>query len=297
MTAETMANTTTPPRTAAGANAPVKLGPPGDRRGSAVGDIWVVARRGLLHMRREPEVLADATIQPVMFVLLFAYVFGGAISVPGGGSYREFLIGGIFAQTIVFGGTFGVAMAIAADRTNGAIDRFRSLPMAASAVLGGHALANLLKTLLPMAFMSVCGLIVGWRIHTDVFHAAAAYGLLILFAFAMIWIGVLLGSSLATPQAVQGVAFVAIFPLTFVASTFVPTSTLPGVLKTFAEWNPVSSLSGSLRTLFGNPGAKAPAGAPWSLQHPVLYTVIASAVIIAVAAPIAIRQFQRSIAD
>ncbi|MDQ1442576.1 MAG: hypothetical protein QOG97_2804, partial [Acidimicrobiaceae bacterium] len=278
MTTETVPSASTPvtstsPRTTA-TKSP-ELSPPGERRGSALGDMWVVARRGLLHMRREPEVLADATIQPVMFVLLFAYVFGGAISVPGGGSYREFLIGGIFAQTIVFGGTFGVAMAIAADRTNGAMDRFRSLPMAGSAVLGGHALANLLKALLPMAFMSVCGLIVGWRIHTDVLHAAAAYGLLVLFAFAMIWIGVLLGSSLATPQAVQGVAFVAIFPLTFVASTFVPTSTLPGVLKTFAEWNPVSSLSGSLRTLFGNPGAKAPAGAPWSLQHPVLYTVIA----------------------
>jgi ABC-2 type transport system permease protein len=277
--------------------APVELPPADARKSSPLGDVWVVARRGLLHMRREPEVLADATIQPVMFVLLFAYVFGGAIKVPGGGSYREFLMGGIFAQTIVFGGTFGVAMAIAADRTNGAMDRFRSLPMARGAVLAGHALANLMKALLPMAFMSVCGLIVGWRIHTDVWHAAAGYGLLIMFAFAMIWIGVLLGSSLATPQAVQGVAFVAIFPLTFIASTFVPTSTLPGVLKTFAEWNPVTSLSGSLRTLFGNPGAAAPPGSPWSLQHPVLYTVVASAVIIAVCAPIAIRRFQRSISD
>ena len=112
----------------------------------------------------------------------------------------------------MFGGTFGVAMAIAADRTNGAMDRFRSLPMARGAVLGGHALANLMKALLPMALMSVCGLIVGWRIHTECWHAAAGYGLLVIFAFAMIWIGVLLGSSLATPQAVQGVAFVAIFP-------------------------------------------------------------------------------------
>ncbi len=286
--------TTTPDETR---SAPVDLIAADARQGSALNDVWVVARRGLLHMRREPEVLADATIQPIMFVLLFAYVFGGAIRVPGGGSYREFLMGGIFAQTIVFGGTFGVAMAIAADRTNGAMDRFRSLPMARGAVLGGHALANLMKALLPMAFMSVCGLIVGWRIHTDVWHAAGAYGLLVIFAFAMIWIGVLLGSSLATPQAVQGVAFVAIFPITFIASTFVPTSTLPGVLKTFAEWNPVTSLSGSLRTLFGNPGAAAPAHAPWSLQHPVVYTLIASGVIIAVCAPLAVRRFQHSISD
>jgi ABC-2 type transport system permease protein len=269
----------------------------GDRKGSIFGDTWVVARRSLLHMRREPEVLSDATIQPVMFVLLFAYVFGGAIGVPGGGSYKEFLIGGIFAQTIVFGGTFGVAMAIAADRNNGAIDRFRSLPMARGAVLGGHALANLLKAMLPLALMSICGLIVGWRIHTDVLHAAAGYGLLIVFTFAMIWLGVLLGSVVATPQAVQGIAFVAIFPLTFVASTFVSTSTLPGALRTFAEWNPVSSLAGSLRQLFGNPGGVAPKGSPWPLQHPVTYTLLACAVLIAVCAPLATRSFQKSTTD
>ena len=268
-----------------------------DRKGSIFGDTWVVARRSLLHMRREPEVLSDATIQPVMFVLLFAYVFGGAIGVPGGGSYKEFLIGGIFAQTIVFGGTFGVAMAIAADRNNGAIDRFRSLPMARGAVLGGHALANLLKAMLPLALMSICGLIVGWRIHTDIGHAAAGYGLLIVFTFAMIWLGVLLGSVVATPQAVQGIAFVAIFPLTFVASTFVSTSTLPGALRTFAEWNPVSALAGSLRQLFGNPGGVAPKGSPWPLQHPVTYTLLACAVLIAVCAPLATRSFGRSITD
>lgn len=270
---------------------------PDERRGSILGDVWVVARRGLLHMRREPEVLADATIQPVMFVLLFAYVFGKAIAVPGGGSYREFLIGGIFAQTIVFGSTFGVAMSIATDRTNGAMDRFRSLPMARGAVLGGHALANLIKSVLPLALMSVCGLVVGWRIHTDVAHAAAGYALAIFFAFAMIWIGVLIGSVLANPQAVQGVAFVAIFPVTFVASTFVATSSLPGVLRTFAEWNPVTALAGSLRQLFGNPGGVAAKGAPWSLQHPVGYTLIACAVIIVVCAPLATRSFQRSTTD
>ncbi len=276
---------------------PVAIQGPDARRGSTLGDVWVVARRGLRHMRRQPEVLADATFQPVMFVLLFAYVFGGAIPVPGGGSYREFLIGGIFAQTIVFGGSFGVAMAIAADRSNGAIDRFRSLPIARGAVLGGHATANLIKALLPMLLMSVCGLIVGWRIHTDVGHAAAAYGLLVVFAFAMIWIGVLLGSLLSSPEAVQGVAFVAIFPVTFIASTFVPTSTLPGVLRTFAQWNPVTSLAGSLRSLFGNPEAYAGPGAPWSLQHPIIYTLLCSALIVAVCAPLAINRYQRSIAD
>jgi ABC-2 type transport system permease protein len=270
---------------------------PDARRGSVIGDTWVVARRGLWHMRRQPEALADATFQPVMFVLLFAYVFGGAIKVPGGGNYKEFLMGGIFAQTIVFGGSFGVAMAIAADRSNGAMDRFRSLPMARGSVLGGHAVANLLKALLPMLLMSLCGLIVGWRIRGGVLDAIAAYGLLVLFAFAMIWIGVLLGSMLSSPEAVQGIAFVAIFPLTFIASTFVPSETLPGVLRTFAEWNPVTSLAGSLRILFDNPHAPAGAGSPWPLQHPIAYTLLCSAAIIAICAPIAVTRFQRSIAD
>jgi ABC-2 type transport system permease protein len=268
-----------------------------ERRGSALGDAWVIARRGLWHMRRQPEALADATFQPVMFVLLFAYVFGGAISVPGGGDYKEFLMGGIFAQTIVFGASFGVAMGIAADRTNGAMDRFRSLPMARGAVLAGHAIANLLKTVLPIVLMSICGLIVGWRIRSGVLDAMAGYAILVAFAFAMIWIGVLLGSMLSSPEAVQGVAFVAIFPLTFIASTFVPTSTLPGVLRTFAEWNPVSSLANALRVLFGNPHDPAGAGDPWPLHHPVAYTLICSAVIVAVCAPLAIARFQKSISD
>ena len=262
-----------------------------------VKDVWVITRRGLWHMRRHPEALADATFQPVMFVLLFAYVFGGAIAVPGGGDYKEFLMGGIFAQSIVFGSSFGVAMTIAADRTNGAMDRFRSLPIGRGAVLGGHAVANLLKAFLPMLLMSICGYIIGWRIRDGAVDAAAAYGLLFVFAFAMIWVGVLLGSLLSSPEAVQGVAFVVIFPITFIASTFVPAETLPGVLRTFAEWNPVTTLAESLRILFGNPHQAAGAGDPWSMQHPALYTLMVCAAVIAVCAPLAVSRFQKSITD
>jgi ABC transporter DrrB family efflux protein len=265
------------------------------RRGTIVADTWVIARRGLIHMRRQPEMLADATIQPIMFVLLFAFVFGGAIHVPGGGSYREFLMGGIFAQTIVFG-AFGVAISLAHDRTNGAVDRFHSLPISRSAVLAGHAVASLLKALLPIALMSVAGLAVGWRIHGGVLDALAAYALMVAFSFAVIWIGVLLASVVATPEGVQGVAFVAIFPITFVASTFVPVGTLPAGLRQFAEWNPVTSLAGALRGLFDNPGAAVPAGSPWSLEHPVLYTLLWGAAIVALCAPVAIRRYQASIA-
>ena len=259
-------------------------------------DTMVLARRGLLHMRRHPEALADATIQPIMFVLLFAFVFGGAIHAPGGGSYREFLMGGIFAQTTLFG-AFGVAIALAYDRTNGAIDRFHSLPLNRAAVLSGHAVASLVRSLLPMLLMSLTGLIVGWRIHSGVLDALAAYGVMIAFSFAVIWIGVLLGSLVGTPEGVQGIAFVVIFPITFVASTFVPVGTLPGVLKAFAEWNPVTARAGALRHLFANPGGVPPADGPWSLQHPVLYTLLWIAAIVAVCAPLAVRQYQRSIAS
>jgi ABC transporter DrrB family efflux protein len=274
--------------------APVVVPPVAERRGNFLADSWVVAKRSLIHMRRQPEALADATLQPVMFVLLFAYVFGGAINVAGG-DYREFLMGGIFAQTIVFG-AFGVAIALASDRTNGAIDRFRSLPMARGAVLGGHAAANLLRSLIPIALMSVCGLIVGWRINDGLAGAIGGFALMIAFSFAMIWVGVLMGTLLPTVEAVQGVGFTTIFPVTFIASTFVPISTLPGVLRTIAEWNPVTSMSEALRQLFGNPSGDFGPDPAWSLQHPVAYTVIWIIGIVAVCAPLAIRAYQRSVA-
>ena len=265
-------------------------------RSTLVPDTWVIAKRGLRHMRRQPEMLADATIQPIMFVLLFAFVFGGAIKVPGGGSYREFLMGGIFAQTIFFG-AFGVAISLAHDRQNGAIDRFHALPIARSALLGGHAVASLIKALLPIVLMSITGYAIGWRIHTGPVEVLGAYGLMIAFSFAVIWIGVLLASVVKTPEGVQGVGFVAIFPITFIASTFVPVYTLPEPLRTFAEWNPVSALANALRHLFGNPGGFAPPGAVWPIANPVLYTLLWVGLILLVCAPLAVRSYQRSISS
>ncbi|MGH2394430.1 MAG: ABC transporter permease [Candidatus Limnocylindria bacterium] len=257
-------------------------------------DTWVIARRGLVHMKRQPEQLSDATIQPIMFVLLFAYVFGGAIDVPGGGNYREFLMGGIFAQTIVFT-AFGVALSLANDRKNQAVDRFRSLPIAKGAVLGGHAIANLIKSLLPIALMSICGLAIGWRIRDGIPDAVGGFLLLIGFAFAMIWVGVLLGSLVATPEGVTGIAFVALFPITFVASTFVPTETMPGVLRTIAEWNPVTTLADAVRVQFGNPNTPTAPGDPWSIAHPMAYSIIWIVGVVVVCAPLAVRAYQRSI--
>lgn len=267
---------------------------PAPARRTFVRDTWVIARRGIVHIRRQPEALSDATIQPIMFVLLFAYVFGGAIAVPGGGDYKDFLMGGIFAQTIVFS-CLGVALALSTDRNNGAIDRFHSLPIPRSSLLAGHSVASLIRSFLPLVLMTLTGLVVGWGIHGSVLEAAGAYGLMIVFSFAMIWVGVLLGSLVATPEGVQGIAFAVIFPVTFVASTFVPPATLPPVLRTLAEWNPTSSLADSLRLLFHNPGGTAPPGAPWPSQHPVAYTLIWAVGIVVVCAPLAVRAYQRSI--
>ncbi len=220
-------------------------------------DVWVIARRGLVHMRRQPEALSDATLQPIMFVVMFGFVFGGAIAAPGGGSYREFLMGGIIAQTLTFT-TFGVALSIANDRKNQVVDRFRSMPITLGAVLGGHAVANLFKAMLPIVLMSITGLIIGWRIRAGLVQAVEAYALMVAFAFAMIWVGVLLGSLVKTPEGVNGLAFAVLFPLTFVASTFVQPTSMPKVLQVFAQWNPVTTLADGLRQLFGNPVAPVP---------------------------------------
>lgn len=264
-------------------------------------DTWVIARRGLVHMKRQPEQLSDATIQPIMFVVMFAYVFGGAINVPGaeGGEssaqrYREFLMGGIMAQTLVFT-AFGVALSLANDRKNQAVDRFRSLPIANGAVLGGHAVANVIKSLLPIVLMSLAGFVVGWRIRGDIIDTAGAYFLMIAFAFAMIWVGVLLGSIVPTPEGVTGIAFTTLFPLTFVASTFVPISSMPSALRTVASWNPITTLSDALRELFGNPNTPTQPGDPWSIAHPVAYTWLWIIGIVIVCAPLAVRAYQRSI--
>jgi ABC transporter DrrB family efflux protein len=255
-----------------------------------VSDSLVLAKRNLSHVRQIPEKLIDVTIQPLMFVLLFAYVFGGAIAVPGG-NYHEYLMGGIFVQTLTFG-VMGPAMSMANDLNEGVLDRLRSLPMARSAFLVGHVLAELAASLLGLTVMTVAGLIVGWRIHTDVPHALAGFGLLVLIGFAMLWIGMLLGSVARSADAVTGIVFIVIFPLTFVANAFVPAGTLPDLLEKVASWNPVSALAAGIRTLFGNPTA-TPADAPWPLQHPVASSVIWCVAILAVTVPLALLAYRR----
>jgi ABC-2 type transport system permease protein len=245
-------------------------------------DSLVLARRNLAHVRQIPEKLIDVTLQPVMFVLLFAYVFGGVIHVPGG-SYHEYLLAGIAVQTIAFG-IMGPGASIATDLNEGIVDRFRSLPMARSAYLLGHMIAELAASVLAIAVLAVSGLVIGWRIHTGVPEAIGGFVLLILIAFTMLWIGTGLGVAARSPDAVQGIVFVVVFPLTFLASAFVPIGGLPGVLQTVAQYNPISAFAAAVRTLFGNPTA-IPHGGPWPMEHPVLAALAWCASLLAVAVP------------
>ena len=259
-----------------------------------VSDSLALARRNLAHVRQIPEKLLDVTLQPLMFVLLFAYVFGGVIHVPDG-NYREYLVGGILVQTLAFG-MMGPGVSIATDLGEGIVDRFRSLPTSRAAYLVGHFLAELAAVMVALVVLTASGLIVGWRIHTDVAHAVAGFGLLTLFASACIWLGTLVGVMARTPDSVQGVAFMTVFPLTFLANAFVPVSGLPDGLRQLAEWNPISALVAATRTLFGNPVA-TPADAAWPLQHPVIAATLWSVAILAISAPLCIRRFQSRTTD
>ena len=250
----------------------------------ALSDGAVVAKRNLIKIKRVPEVLVFILISPIMFVLLFAYVFGASIEVDGV-NYREFLIAGIFAQTVIFGATFTGA-GLAEDMQKGVIDRFRSLPMSRSAVLIGRTASDIVYNLLSILVMASTGFIVGWRIRTSLFDALMGLLLLLLFAYAFSWVMAYVGLLVPSVEVVNNASFVVIFPLTFIANTFVQIENLPGVLRTFAEWNPISAVTQATRELFGNTNPMAPPPDVWSLQNPVAYTLIWIVVILAIFVPL-----------
>src|ERR1700722_595652 len=253
-------------------------------------DSIVIAKRSLSHIRQIPENRVAVSLQPLMFVLLFAFVFGGVIAVPGG-SYRDYLIGGILVQTLTFG-IIGPATSMATDLGEGILDRFRSLPMHRSAFLLGHLAAEFAASVLAVTVMIVSGLSVGWRIEGSFADALGAFAILGLLALTMLWVGTLIGIVARSPDVVTGIAFLIVFPLTFVAATFVPVAGLPNGLRQFAEYNPISCWSAAIRTLFGNPTAISE-GAAWPLQHPVLSSVLWCLALMAVVVPITLRAYRR----
>ena len=215
----------------------------------AVSDTLVLAKRNLLRIPRAPDLLISFTLQPIMFVLLFVYVFGGAIQTPGFDDYTDFLMPGIIVQTMSFGG-FVTALGLAEDLKKGLVDRFRSLPMARSAVLSGRTLADVATNCVSLAIMISVGLLVGFTFDANVFEIVAGIGLMLLFGYAFSWIFAFFGLTASSAEAAQAIGFMAIFPLTFISSAFVPVESMPAALEWFAEVNPFTTVVDAMRSLW-----------------------------------------------
>jgi ABC transporter DrrB family efflux protein len=247
-----------------------------------VSDTLVIAERNLVRLPRAPDLLLAFTVQPIMFVLLFVYVFGGAISTPGY-TYVDFLIPGIIVQNIAFGG-FVTALGLNEDLHKGLIDRFRSLPMARPAVLAGRTLADVVTNTLSVVVLVITGLIIGFSFNTSVGEVLAGFGILLLFGYAFSWIFAWLGLLVSSPESANSVGFIAVFPLTFISSAFVPVESMPSALQWFAEINPFTIVVDAMRALW----LGAPAG------NSVWGSVVWSLVILVVFAPLAVARYRRA---
>lgn len=254
----------------------------------AARDGWLIAQRDMSQWVREPQLIVWGLIFPVTFVLLFAYVFGSGIIVPGGGSYREFLMPGIFVQTMAFG--IGETLAaVQADSSKGVTNRFRSMPMAPSAVVLGRCIANMLYSTVSLGLMVACGLAIGWRAHGPFVDTIAAIGLLLLLRLAFLWVGILLGLKAKSPEMANGV-YGLLYPLTMLSNAFVATDLMPGWLRVVADWNPLSSTVTATRRLFDNPGVDHTG---WVADHATPMALVWPVVITAISLPLAVRAYQR----
>jgi ABC-2 type transport system permease protein len=260
----------------------------------------VVAKRNLIRMSRIPEMIIYGLIQPIMFVVLFTYVFGGSMQIGDSTSaadYKNFLMAGIFAQTVTFA-TASSGAGIADDMHKGLIDRFRSLPMARGAVLTGRTLADSVQTALTLVVLAVVALLVGWRVGSDgstnAAKVLAAFGLLLLLGYAFTWIGALIGMSVKTPEAATSSGLIWLFPVTFISNAFVDTSHMTPWLRHIAEWNPFSATVQACRVLFASPG-QSPSDA-WPMQHPVWASLIYSILILVIFRTLAVRKYRSATA-
>ena len=258
-----------------------------------LGDVRAILMRNLLQLRRTPAIVAFSVIQPIMFVVLFTQIYGGVVHVQGS-DYTQFLMAGVFGQTIVFGSMIsGIYMA--EDLKEGLIDRFRTLPMAPSAILMARTLADLAVAACSVIVMLIAGFVVGWRFHAGLGNFLLGVLLLLVTAWCFSWVMVLLGVAVPNPQSLTSISTVVVLPVSFVSNAFVPSETLPDWLRGIAEWNPLSSLVQAVRTLFGNLGT-AMVPEVWSLQNPVAATAIAWVVLLAVFPALTVAIFRRRVA-
>ncbi|MEE1782364.1 ABC transporter permease [Streptomyces sp. SP17BM10] len=261
--------------------APVAAGP-----SRLVTDTGTSMLRVLLNYRHSPGLLAASLGVPVIMVVVFGYVFGSAMRVPGGGDYREFLMPGLFAM-VATNGIMPTMVGAARDVGRGVTDRLRSMPVSRTGLLLGQTLADLLVSIVVLALLAAVGLAAGWRVRHGFADAAGAFGLLLLFRFVMTWVGTCLGLAVGEEEA-AGQLSVAVFPLAMITNAYVPTGGMPGWLRIVADWNPISAVVEASRSLFGNPSA--PGGA-WPMQHAVLAALLWSAVLLVLCMPLAVRKF------
>ncbi|TYB68920.1 ABC transporter permease [Nonomuraea sp. PA05] len=259
----------------------------------AVADGMTITKRNALKIRRAPDLLGGAVMLPVVFVLLFTYVFGSMIELPGM-SYGEYLLPGIFVMTIVSSGQI-TGYTLTQDLQKGVFDRFRTLPMSPSAVLTGQTAADLIMNVTSIVTMALVGLLVGWRIHSSPLEGALGFLMLLLFAYAFSWVTATVALSLRTPEVFNNVATLVSFPLIFLSNAFVDSTRLPAPLQVVAEWNPVSTLVQAARELFGNTSPAMPAPAAWPLQHAVPVSLLWSVLLLLVFAPLATRLYKRAV--
>jgi ABC-2 type transport system permease protein len=260
---------------------------------NAFKDTMVITQRQLRLLTRVPEVLIFSTIQPVMFVLLFRYVFGGSIDTGQPGGYVQLLMPGIFVQTVAFT-LAGTASGLAEDLKKGLIDRFRSLPISQSALVMGRTLGDSLLNIVVLAVMGIAGYLVGWRPSSGIVNVAIGFLFLLLFGYALSWVGIYVGLSASDARVVQNVSFLVTFPLTFLSNAFAPTTGMPRALQYFAEWNPVSTMVAACRELFGLENQFGATAGSFPSENPLLTSFIYMIIIMAIFIPVSVRKYKRA---
>jgi ABC transporter DrrB family efflux protein len=263
--------------------------------GSKVRDVVVMTRRNLAHIRREPMQLSDVTVQPVLFTVLFIYIFGSGMSLPNGGSYKSFALAGLLTMNLVTS-SMGTGVGLATDLSTGMVERFRSLPMWRASVLVGRTVSDLLSASVCALIVFSTGLVLGWRPERGVLSVLGGFGVALLFSYALTWTTACLGLLAKEPESAMSIGFIIIFPLAFVSNALVPTLHMPSWLRVVADWNPVSAVTSSVRDLFGNVNPVVPNGG-WPVEHPLAAALIWSAAITVVAAPTAAHLFRKRTTD
>jgi ABC-2 type transport system permease protein len=252
-------------------------------------DVWALTRRNLIHIAREPMQLSDVTVQPVLFTLLFIYVFGSGIPIAGG-SYKQFALAGLLTLNLTTS-TIGTAVGLSTDLHEGVIDRFRTLPMWRAAILVGRSISDLMSAALCVLIVALTGLAVGWRADASLPSVIGGFAIALFFSYSLCWAAACFGLNSKGPESAQSLGFIFLFPLAFISNSLVPTGGMPGWLQAIANWNPVSAVTAAARHLFGNPNPSGSVHA-WPMQHPVEAALLWSIAILVVCAPLAAHFFR-----